>query len=54
MVVNFHVTINKCITELIRGVIIRTLQVHAAPCTHMANFACVIFVDSLHRKKHEK
>ena len=34
-VVNFHVTVNECITELIRGFNIRAMQVHA--CTAHAH-----------------
>ena len=55
--VNFRVTVNKCLTELIRGFIIHATQV--CTCTTHAHmhtlqiFACVIFVDTLHREKRE-
>ena len=53
--VNFRVTVNKCITELIHGFIIRAAQVRA--CTVHVHaymrqaFAGIIFMDSLHHEK---
>ena len=52
-----HVTVNKCITELIHGFIIRATQVHTCTVhahTHMQQiFVHAIFADSFYHEKCE-